>query len=248
MDNQNYDKKGCSFKVLLLLLVISMVLFDYSALWRIVSEVEGCVNVKNNIKFISNIIDIAFPLLLILVVYIAYKLLNKKWIFRVERLDLGGIILAFDNPDILFKQQVKNFLNTKRTLFKIDEDRDNFKETLDSYYSIYNFLREEMKIFDPKASKGSDEYKTANQMIEKLNNFLTSHQNNFRRWYEYTMTNNIDVMYDKDINEIQKEYRHYDTLVENFKELNEDFCEFAKTFDIDINKWEMSAEINEGNN
>ncbi|NFF79287.1 hypothetical protein FCV38_20500 [Clostridium sporogenes] len=157
----------------------------------------------------------------------------------MEKINLGGVNIIFDDPEKLFKQQVKNFLNTKRTLFKID-NRDNFYETLDSYYSVYTFLREEIKIYDTKISKDSEQYKVANKMMKELNSFLTAHQNNFRRWYKYVMDEKVEEMHDKDIGDIQEEYRHYDKMVNDFANLNNVFCELSSEFDIDVNKWSIN--------
>ena len=197
------------------------------------------INIKSNIRFITKCINTLFPILIILIFYITYKILNKKLVFRVEKINLGGVNIIFDDPEKLFKQQVKNFLNTKRTLFKID-NRDNFYETLDSYYSVYTFLREEIKIYDTKISKDSEQYKVANKMMKELNSFLTAHQNNFRRWFKYVMDEKVEEMHDKDIGDIQKEYRHYDKMVNDFANLNNVFCELSSEFDIDVNKWSIN--------
>ncbi len=123
-------------------------------------------------------------------------------------------------------------------LYKLDVSRDNFYETINSYYSVYNFLREEIKVFDSKSSKECMSYNAANKMLRELNIFLTTHQNNFKRWYEYITDKNKDTNYNKDIDEIQKEYRNYRQLVDDFKELNMFFCSVAVVFEIDINKWD----------
>lgn len=235
MSNES-DKKSRYIGVGIIVGVLIMCLF----LIDINSELSKLVlyrNLKINIKFIVKVISTALPLLIIMIIFLVYKFFNKKWIFRVEKLNLGGVNIICDNPDTLFSQQVKNFLNTKRTLFKIDVNNDNFHDTLKSYYDVYNFLREEMKIFDPKTAKVSKYYEIANDMIQVLNTFLTAHQSNYRRWYEYIEKKNLDDIYNKDICEVQKEYRNYVPMVEDFKSLNEFFCSVAAQFEIDTNKW-----------
>lgn len=196
------------------------------------------LNLKTNIKFIINVLNKSLPILVIGFIYISYKLLSSRWIFRIEKFNLGGMSVICSNPDDLFKQQIRNFLNTKRTLFKIDEDRDNFYETIDSYYQVYSFIRDEIKIYDNKSYKDTSTcYKTANQMLEKLNKFLTNNQNNYKRWYKYIIENNMEYIHDKDIKDIQMEYRHYEKIVADFKELNQFFCSVSNEFDIDSEKW-----------
>ena len=136
---------------------------------RELSNYNFYINLKNNIKFAANVLNKSLPLLVIAIVFIGYKVLSSRWIFRIEKLNLGGMSIICSNPDDLFKQQVRNFLNTKRTLFKIDEDKDNFYETINSYYEVYSFIREEIKIYDNKSyQEKSSCYKSANKMIKKL--------------------------------------------------------------------------------
>lgn len=224
----------------IILFMIIMLLFNIN---NELSRYAWFINIKSNVKLITKSINALLPILIIIVFYLAYKILNKKLIFRVEKINLGGINIIFDDPEKLFKQQVKNFLNTKRTLFKIDKDEDNFYETLDSYYSVYNFLREEIKMYDTKISKDSEQYRLANEMLRELNLFLTKHQNNFRRWYQYVVDKQSRKMHDKDIGEIQKEYRHYNDMVNDFTRLNNIFSNVAEKFDIDINKWNIRGNL-----
>lgn len=203
------------------------------------SKLQIYVNFKNNVKFIVRVINTFLPIVFLLVMFIVYRVLNQRLVFRVEKLNLGGLNIIFDNPDKIFIQQVKNFLNTKRTLFNLDSSKDNFYETIDSYYSVYNFLREEIKVFDSKSSKECRSYSAANKMLKELNIFLTTHQNNYKRWYEYIIDKNKDTNYNKDIDEIQKEYRNYTQIIDDFKKLNKEFSSVASVFDIDVNKWDI---------
>lgn len=219
-------------------------------------------NLKSNVNFIIKVLNKSLPLLVIIIIFIGYKVLSNKWVFRIEKFNLGGVSVICNNPEDIFKQQVKNFLNTKRTLFQIDEKRDNFYDTINSYYQVYNFLRDEIKIYDIESSKKSfDEkskikkwfhklnseneesntetncYKKANKMIKELNEFLTSHQSDFRRWYEYLTNNEMSKIYNKRIYDIQKDYGRYDEIVEDFKKVNKFFCSVASEFEIDYEKW-----------
>lgn len=48
--------------------------------------------------------------------------------------------------------------------------------------------------------------------------------------YEYIMDNDIKDIYEKDISEIQKEYRHYPLSIKDFKKVNTFFCNIAEEF------------------
>ena len=97
-----------------------------------------------NLVIISRALYQLLPFIVILVLLVF--LLRKKWVFRVERLSIGGFNILFENPNALFRKQLRTFLDTKRTLFSIDSQHDNFHETLESYYETYRFVRDEIKM------------------------------------------------------------------------------------------------------
>lgn len=196
----------------------------------------------HNLKFISAALYILIPLVLLFVLLLL--LFTNKWALRVEKLSIGGFSILFDNPNSLFKRQVRNFLDTKRTIFKIDLDRDNFKETLDSFYEVYKFFRDEIKVYGDISKKRltNDEaliyYKLANDTIKVLNNFLTEHQSNYKRWYIFLEKTDENKYYLTPIGELQKEYGNYDKLCRDFEEVNKYFInKIASKFEIDLQKW-----------
>lgn len=228
--------KNVVFYIIILIIIKCTVSLDFN---NVFSKFQFYLNIKNNIKFINKVINMSLPILIISAFVVAIKIFSQKWVFKIEKLSLSGMSIIFSNPDDLFHQQIKNFLNTKRTIFKVDENKDNFYETIESYYSIYEHIRTELKIFDAKSAGKSTKYNTANKMIQELNEFLAKHQNNYKRWYEYIINNNVENIYNEDISDIQKNYRKYPLLVEDFKNLNTFFCGVAKEFGIDTNKWDI---------
>ncbi len=105
--------------------------------------------ILTNIKVLTTLIFGILPLLILL--GLLFGLLINKWAIKIEKISLGGFNLLFDNPVNLYKRSVRSFLDTKRTLFYIDFNRDNFDETLSSYYESYEFFRSEMKILESKS-------------------------------------------------------------------------------------------------
>lgn len=200
-----------------------------------------------NLSFISTTLFALIPLLLITLLLVFVGL--KKWAFRVEKLSIGGFNVLFDNPNQLFKRQLRTFLDTKRTLFKVDFEHDNIKETLDSYFEVYKFLRDEIKILgdakqrrNGKVNKTAHLYYLSNEMIKELNNFLTTHQSNYRRWYTYLEKHQEQDFYLKPIGELQEGYHNYEQLRTDFKKLNKFFTEqVAPEFDINIEKWGIQS-------
>ncbi len=194
------------------------------------------ITMKANLAFITEVIIKILPVAGVIIFLFILIMFKKKWVIRIEKLSIGGATVEFDRPESFFFQNVKNLLNTKRTLFKFDEERDNIYDTISSFYNVYSFIREQLKIYDPKSSEDNECYKKANCMIYLLNEFLTSHQDNFRRWYDHEKTKSDN--YNVDICELQKNYRNYSKLIRDITELNEEFRDYGVFFKVDINKWD----------
>lgn len=190
-----------------------------------------------NLNSISSVLNNLLPLLVILILFLI--LLSSKWIFRIERLSIGGINILFNHPDKILKQQLLNYFATKRTLFYIDPEKDNFYETFNSYYQVYTFIRDELKTYSPKHAANSVLYQESEKILSSLNFFLTTHQNNYRRWYEYITTSSqcLSSNYDQDISELQQTYRHYTELIADFEALNTKFRQYGDLIDVNYLKW-----------
>jgi hypothetical protein len=242
-------RKWLSIVFVLLFIIYFLICFDLSFITK--------SQIFLNIKILTSFLFGLLPLLILIGVIIG--LMNNKWAFKIEKLSLGGFNIIFDDPVKLYKRSVRSFLDTKRTLFKIDFERDNFDETLTSYYQTYEFFRTEMKILDNERKRGlwnnreqQELYEVTNRIIQMLNEFLTSHQNNFRRWYKYVSENNEVKRIDgkgtlefhmTPIHEIQRHYYHYNEICKGFKEINEYFMtEVNRYFQINHEKWERVEE------
>ena len=210
-------------------------------------------HLKSNLLFFN---DNFFKILVFILIFICMVSFAKnKYSIKVEQFSLGGINILFDKRRILFVNSVRNFFDSKRTLFNINEKYDNFSEVFQSYHDTYNFLRQEIRILDPQKDK--DLYNITNQIFMKLNQFLTRNQNNYSRWYKYISETNQELIkldefdgedtkldqrhfYNLPIDIIQSKYYLYDELTTEFKNINLFFMNsIAKEFDVDISKWDM---------
>ncbi|HDX9111140.1 TPA: hypothetical protein RQO78_005418 [Klebsiella michiganensis] len=202
-----------------------------------------------NIGVLSSLLSVV--ILIIVAIFLLDGMMNRKYSFKVERLNFGGLNILFDNSDALFIKSIQNFLDTKRTLFKINVQQDAFDEVFNSYYEVYQFVRVEMRVLNIKRKKDLELYMLANTMLKKLNAFLTEHQNNYRRWHKYVSDKDevkIDEKPDGEaivlryhltpIGKIQTYYYHFNKLVNDFTELNKFFQDsVASQFSIDMDKW-----------
>ncbi|MDW6055660.1 hypothetical protein R4T60_15855 [Bacillus paralicheniformis] len=246
-------KKIFSFSMIVILLigiVIFYLLFtcDFSSF--------GESQLVKNIKVLNEFLLVILPLLLIMVLIWGFWV--NRFALKIEKLTLGGFNILFDNPADLYVRSVKSFLDTKRTLFFIDPSRDNFDETLTSYYNTYEFFRNEMKILDNKEKKGrrlnqeqKKLYVLTNEIIHKLNDFLTSHQNNYRRWYKHVSDEDMIklpngeeiIVHSTPINKVQEQYYRYEEICKGFQEINVFFRdEVNKKFKINLKKWGVGSE------
>lgn len=228
-------------------LVLGVIAFSVMLFFLSIISIQNinCVYFKilwHNIKFISEALYIFIPLLLILMFF--FLLITNKWALRIEKMNIGGFSILFDNPVKIYKRQVRNYLDTKRTVFKIDINNDNFSETLDSYYEVYKFFREEIKMLgdiSERHIKRNDRtrlYNMANETLKVLNRFLTRHQSNYRRWYAYLERYDEEKYYLTPIGKLQKEYPDYKNLCLDFKAVNEYFIDtVAAEFNIKTEKW-----------
>lgn len=201
-----------------------------------------------NLVIISRALYQLLPFIVILVLLVF--LLRKKWVFRVERLSIGGFNILFENPNALFRKQLRTFLDTKRTLFSIDSQHDNFHETLESYYETYRFVRDEIKMLGDVKEQTRQErdgkptgdgvrlYRLGNRMIRELNSFLTQHHSDFSRWYVYLEKYKTEDFHLKPIGELQKGYPRYEEICDGFTKINAFFSsEVAQEFNVNIDKW-----------
>ncbi|HFL4903937.1 TPA: hypothetical protein ACG34X_004940, partial [Escherichia coli] len=176
--------------------------------------------------------------------FVVRSIIGKRYSLKIEKLTFGGMNILFNTTSTLYINSVLSFLDTKRSLFIIREEYDNFSEVLDSYYQTYTFFRQEMKILDPIRDK--ELYDFTNDLLMIINKFLTKHQNNYRRWYKFISESKNPLpnedgkyFYDTPIGSVQKLYYDYEVIISGFKEVNNFFSDQVKTkFNVNIEKWD----------
>ncbi|WP_317912653.1 hypothetical protein [Carnobacterium maltaromaticum] len=171
---------------------------------------------------------------------------GKRYSLRVDNFNIGGINIFFDKSFEIYTKAVGSFLATKRSIVCFDERFDNIDEVLNSYYSIYEFIRENLQLLDPV--KDEDIYEISTNMLGKLNQFLTKNQNDYRRWYKNVVEkdtinhgNKVIIVHATNIEDVQKCYYRYDAIIKDFKDINEFFKsnEIEKIFKIKSYDWRV---------
>ena len=94
---------------------------------------------KKNFTILSSTVITGAVSLITYIVFTAY--IGKKYSLKIDKLSLGGLNILFDTSRTLYTNSVSNFLDTKRTLFRIEPKYDNFSDVFESYFQTYNDIR-----------------------------------------------------------------------------------------------------------
>lgn len=238
-NSQNTSKMRCFMKknilkfIFLIIIVCVLLSLLFVEIKPLLTKCSMLNTLNQNFIFLAKQIDKFDSLLIVSLLIFVVIYCKSKFTFEISSFSIGNINVNVKNTDQIVKSNIKNYLNTKRTLFLIDLKYDNFYEVFDSYYKVYCFLRDQIQLCDRNTN--SNIYECINNAFEKLNIFLTKHQSNYRRWYENERLK--DEFADMDIYDIQKEYRHYDELCSDFEKINISMSKLAEIFNINIEKW-----------
>lgn len=187
-------------------------------------------NYKPVLEYISTVrilIEIlAILLLSILLLYIIIGFFGKRYSLRVDNFNIGGINILFDKSNEIYKKTVGNFIASKRTLFNFNKKRDNISQVLDAYYSTYKHIKDNLELLDPEKDK--EIYDLSTEILQKLNYFLSKHQSDYRRWFDYIINKdcikisddqNI-IVHETTIELVQENYYRYEEIIRDIKNLN----------------------------
>ena len=148
---------------------------------------------------------------------------------KIPSISIAGIEFNLKNIDKVVKTNLTNYFITKRSLFKIEAEHDNFDDVFESYYNIYEFIRMQMSYYENANTTDNIVYKEMKSMIKDLNCFLTANQTDYRRWYKIENAKEY-----KFIDQLQKMYPKYDELVRKFQEINVKMNEHIQKLNIRI--------------
>lgn len=138
--------------------------------------------------------------------------------------------IARDYASVEIAHRVYVELVTRKAAIPIDEERDVIVEVYNSWYSLFQIVRDELKKIPGKALRGN---KSSSDLIGLLTDLLnlglrphlTRYQALFRKWYaeqlESTSTKGMTPQ------QIQQSYTGYDELVASVKEVNTMLIKYA---------------------
>lgn len=120
-------------------------------------------------------------------------------------------------------------LITRKAAIKIEEDKDVVIEIYNSWYSLFQITRDELKSINGKLI--IDNNKTS-QLVELLTDILnkglrphlTMYQAKFRKWYSEQLENNKSLS----PQEIQSSYDDFIPLMDSLKQVNTNLIDYSK--------------------
>lgn len=197
---------------------------------------QHIIQLKNNLDFIGIFIN-KYPWLMIIgimLLLILYWGCNVK--LKVSSLKLGDIEIQLRNSDKEIKANITNKLSSKRTLFCIYHDYDNYYDVINSLYKILVFLRGELENYEYFSVSRTECYKKIEDLIGIIGKFLTKYQSDYRRYYE----KEIEALNHQEFisfSKIQNEYPRIEEMTNDLHLMNNEAEKYATFFNIDIDKW-----------
>lgn len=177
--------------------------------------------------------------LIIVLLYGIKKFVFNKYIANIKPVELT---LGFGNSSIKYNIE-RNYQNleiahriyieliTRKAAMPIDNENDVIKEIYDSWYSLFQITRNEIKNISGESLQnyGATEelIKMATDILNKgLRPHLTQHQAKFRKWYDEELE--YPNSKGKSPQEIQRNYPEYCELIESMVGVNKLLIEYAK--------------------
>lgn len=166
-------------------------------------------------------------IIIVVIAYIMIGFFGKRYTLRVDNFNIGGINVFFDKSNEVYIKTVGTFIGSKRTIFYFYKTRDSISQVLDAYYEVYKFIRSNIELLD--SEKDAEIYEVSVNILIMLNNFLTKHQNDYRRWFNKVLADDKIVLEDSTeiivhsttIEDVQKHYYRYEEVIEDIAKINE---------------------------
>ncbi|NOU60822.1 hypothetical protein [Marinifilum caeruleilacunae] len=154
-------------------------------------------------------------------VKLKYKLGNAEIEYEVKR--------SYQNIEIAHKIYIE--LITRKAAIEIDKDKDVIVEVYNSWYSLFQVTREELKQLSGNLLLVNDSSESLIKLLSDVLNIglrphLTEYQAKFRKWYQEKLLE--DESNGRSPQQIQKDYDDYNNLINSMKDVNRLLIDYAK--------------------
>lgn len=154
-----------------------------------------------------------------------------SWSVVEAQVQLGGIGTvkirpSYDDIQVAHKAWVE--LVTRKAALPFDKDHDVISEVYNSWYALFQEMRSLTKTIPAEKVRGSkDTQELVRLLVDALNKGLrpqlTQWQARFRHWYEDALKKSTE----KSPQEIQRDFPHYQELVDDLIKVNKQLVEYA---------------------
>lgn len=196
---------------------------------------------KENFVFSFNLNVWVLLIIIVLFFLIRYLIKNYKGKAAVDKdiqliklkYKIGGtdfeyeITRNYQNIEIAHKIYIE--LITRKAAIEIEEEKDVIVEVYNSWYTLFQITRNELKSFSGKLLK---ENNTSQELVrlltdilnEGLRPHLTEYQARFRKWY----SEQLESSNGKSPQKIQTEFNDFNELLTSMKEVNMTLIDYSK--------------------
>jgi len=177
-------------------------------------------------------------ILIFLITYLLKKYRNNSAIEQnikpvKLKYSLGGTEVEYEitrnykNIEIAHRIYIE--LITRKTAIEIEEDKDVIVEVYNSWYSLFQITRDELKSIDGELIKDNNKstqlVKLLTDILNKgLRPHLTEYQAKFRKWYNEQLENGNSLS----PQEIQTNYDYIIPLMASMKQVNINLMDYSK--------------------
>lgn len=183
------------------------------------------------------ILEISLPILAIAVIFLGLLIWRRSgprpfahWEtieLEIPFAGVGKIKIKPNHEVVRIAHKAWVELATRKAGLIFDRDHDLISEVYNSWYQLFGEMRQLAKQVPAERIRADENTRTAvGLIIDALNDGLRPHltrwQARFRAWYEREKSNYSD----KDPQEIQRLYPHYDELVADLERINTQIMQY----------------------
>lgn len=185
-----------------------------------------CITIDN---LLIGTILIVFLLSIFKILFYFFRKKIKIVNLNIEIGNIGNITLELNKEVSKIAHKTWVEIMTRKVGLTFEEDKDVIVEVYNSWYKLFEIIRELLKNVEPN-KKDKNVEKLEDILIKTLNEGLRPHltkwQAKFRRWYDIELKEEKNSKVSPQ--EIQRRYEEYDSLIVDLKNTNEKMVQFAQ--------------------
>ncbi len=194
---------------------------------------------KPSLTIESDWLIILICLLFLIVAFFINKYFPKWFNWHEMEVEISGspklkYKVKRNSDNLYIANRIHIELTTRKAAIPIDEKNDFIIEIYDSWYKLFNNIRDEIKTVPGNYLIDHDPTTALIGLTKKILNdalrpHLTEYQVKYRKWYD--KAEKLEENKDLTPQEIQAKYPDFDNLVESMKGVNKTLMDYANELD-----------------